>query len=269
MKNNGQNTNRRKGQEYWLSYSDMMAALLLMFILIMAVSLYQSIKSYEDKERSVDEKDQVLKAQAAKLDEQSKLLEVQKNELQSKKDQLSELNRSIGVKKDIIKRLNDVFMNSGLKVQVDGKTGAISFASSILFNFDSSELTPKGEDFLRQFVPRYSSVLLGDEFSHYIAEIIVEGHADPNGEYLYNLELSQMRALAVSSFFLDEKEKVVNGKTIRILRKILTSNGRSFSDPVYRADGKSVDMAASRRVVFKFRLQDEKMIEDMQRILEN
>ena len=37
------------GQTYWQSYSDMMAALLLMFILIMAFTLSQSLKLYEDK----------------------------------------------------------------------------------------------------------------------------------------------------------------------------------------------------------------------------
>ena len=46
-----------------------------------------------------------------------------------------------------------------------------------------------------------------------------------------------------------------------------TANGRSSSDPVLRADG-TEDMDASRRVVFKFRLTDEQMIEQLKAILE-
>ena len=43
-----------------------------------------------------------------------------------------------------------------------------------------------------------------------------------------------------------------------ILQQIVTVNGRSYSDPILNADG-SVNMDASRRVVFKFRLNDEEI----------
>ena len=42
-------------QEYWQSYSDMMAALLLMFILIMATTLYQSLSTFEQKNAELEE----------------------------------------------------------------------------------------------------------------------------------------------------------------------------------------------------------------------
>ena len=50
------------------------------------------------------------------------------------------------------------------------------------------------------------------------------------------------------------------------LQELLTAKGRSFSDPIYKADG-TVDMDASRRVEFKFRLKDSEMIQEMDRIL--
>ena len=52
-----------------------------------------------------------------------------------------------------------------------------------------------------------------------------------------------------------------------LLQEVLTVNGRSYADPVYRADG-TVDMDASRRVVFKFRMKDSEMIDQMSAILE-
>ena len=51
------------------------------------------------------------------------------------------------------------------------------------------------------------------------------------------------------------------------LQSIITANGRSYSDPVYAADG-TVDKEASRRVVFKFRMKDSEMIDQMSEILE-
>ena len=53
---------------------------------------------------------------------------------------------------------------------------------------------------------------------------------------------------------------------LTLLRSILTAKGRSYSDPIYGEDGK-IDMDASRRVEFKFRLKDSEMIDEMRDIL--
>ena len=64
--------------------------------------------------------------------------------------------------------------------------------------------------------------------------------------------------LSDSSLSKEQKEQ---------LRSVITANGRSFSNPVYDADGK-VDLEKSRRVEVKFRLKDEEMIQELQGILE-
>jgi chemotaxis protein MotB len=56
---------------------------------------------------------------------------------------------------------------------------------------------------------------------------------------------------------LEEKEK---------LRGMMTANGKSYSNPIYNADG-TVNMDASRRVEFKFRLKDEDMVNEILNIL--
>jgi len=63
-----------------------------------------------------------------------------------------------------------------------------------------------------------------------------------------------------------DDSQVLSKEELEAIRPILTANGRSYSDPVYDAIG-NVDMAASRRVEFKFRLTDEEMIEEMMNIL--
>ena len=62
------------------------------------------------------------------------------------------------------------------------------------------------------------------------------------------------------------KNQVLPKDQIERLQKIMTANGRSFSNPIYKEDG-TIDMDASRRVEFKFRLKDEEMVEEMVRIL--
>ena len=130
------------------------------------------------------------------------------------------------------------------------------------------DLKPEGKAVLKKFLPKYINVLLRDCFKEYIAEIIIEGHTDTNGSYLYNLKLSQDRALSVATFCLKDKNYLFSPSQTSELRKILTANGRSFSDPILNKNGKGIDMSASRRVEFKFRLKNEEMEKEMKRIYE-
>ena len=249
---------------YWQSYSDMMAALLLMFVLIMAFTLAQSLQTYEEKVQMQEEQQKKLAEQQKLLADQQEILSVQQEQLKIQQVQIDEL---IGVKTEIIEALNETFKGSNLRIDIDAQTGAISLDSSILFGFDSSELTKAGIAFLKDFLPLYISVLLGDEFRPYISEIIIEGHTDTDGRYMYNLNLSQKRAYSVAAYCLDEKTSFLPVDQVNELRGIMTANGKSFSNPIYNADG-SVDAERSRRVEIKFRLQDEEMIAQLQGILE-
>ena len=109
--------------------------------------------------------------------------------------------------------------------------------------------------------------LCGEEYENYVSEILIEGHTDSLGTYLDNLALSQQRALAVASYVLDDDYRGISARQKSRLREVVTANGRSFSDPVLDANGFE-DMDASRRVVFKFRLTDEQMIQQLKSILE-
>ena len=127
-------------------------------------------------------------------------------------------------------------------------------------------LKKSGEELLKKFVPKYIGVLTNKEFKEYVSEVIIEGHTDTQGDYLYNLELSQKRALSVSSYCLNAQNNVLSEKKIKGVREMITANGKSFSNPVLDADGKE-DQNASRRVEFLFRLKDEDMINEMSDVL--
>ncbi|MBS5509960.1 MAG: OmpA family protein [Clostridium sp.] len=234
---------------YWLSYSDMMAALLLVFVLIISFTMLQAKKQYEDRTKK-------LEIQEELIEEQQKIMS----------EQQEQLDRIIGVKSNLIEDLKKAFDGTDLKVSVDPQTGAITFDSSILFDVNMYDLKPSGEEFLEAFLPRYLNVLLQDEYKSYISEIIIEGHTDTNGTYMHNLELSQERALSVATFCLKDDTTILSPEERDSLRSIVTANGKSFSNPIYNADG-SVNLEASRRVEFKFRLKDEDMVNEMIKIL--
>lgn len=234
---------------YWLSYSDMMAALLLIFILIISFTILQSQTRYEEKENELLAQQELVAEQQEQLDEQQE-----------------QLDKLIGIRKELIEALKSEFDGTDLSVTVDSKTGSIALDSSILFDSGQYNLKSTGEELLKKFLPKYINVLTSKEFNDYISEIIIEGHTDTQGDYLYNLELSQKRALSVSSFCLDTNKEILSEKEITKLRKIVTANGKSFSNPVLDDNGKE-DQNASRRVEFLFRLKDEDMINEMSDIL--
>lgn len=310
--------NRRKtaayGEEsYWQSYSDMMAALLLMFILIIAITL----AIYKQKTIVLEETQTELEAasaelELAKIDLENYRLEIEDSkaelensliklqdaydeaamtkeeleaayleienaqaqlgvaykEIEDAKAELSftktELENIVGIRTDIIGELQTKFNNSSMKV--DPQNGSITFSSDVLFEYGKATLTKESQATLKEIIPMYLDVLLQDAYRDYIAEIIIEGHTDTSGSYQTNLELSTNRATSVAEFCLNKKNGL-NEKQIEQLQNLLTVNGRSYSDPVYKEGTDEIDMDASRRVEIKFRLKEDEMIDKIAEIL--
>ncbi|MEG2701397.1 MAG: OmpA family protein, partial [Clostridia bacterium] len=170
----------------------------------------------------------------------------------------------VGVRTEIIRDLSDAFANASLKASVDKNTGDIMLESAVFFDVGKNNIKDSGKALLEQFIPVYLGVLLRDEYANYLGEIIIEGHTDTQGTYLRNLELSQERALSVAGYCLQMNS--LTASQLEMLRSILTAKGRSYSDPIYASDG-AIDMDASRRVEFKFRLKDSEMIDEILGIL--
>ena len=240
---------KEENVSYWQSYSDMMAALLLIFVLVIAVAIV-ALNDYKEK---LAEQNEELLARQDLLEKQADEYLKLKEELEEKQ---AEIDKIIGVKQEIIEALNQEFSKEEI---------AIVFDASILYDRSKSELKGEGIQFLDRFLPIYIGVLFSSEFKDDIAEIIIEGHTDTDSGYMYNLGLSQDRALSVVEYCLSDSSLSKEQK--EQLRSVITANGRSFSNPVYDADGK-VNLTKSRRVEVKFRLKDEEMIQELQGILE-
>lgn len=303
----------------WRSYSDMMAGVLLLFVLIMCVTLFQAQKSYNesiqerddkialqeeytqqllDKQTALDEKegtiqnqDEQLKSQdeqlktqqekldeqqqqltalAAKLKEQEATLKSQQSALDTKtaqlKSQQEQIDQIIGVKAEVIEALKNEFSKNNINVDIDAQTGALTLEASVMFDYDQAELTDAGKQALEQILPIYCKVLLQDDYMKYLAEIIIDGYTDTDGDYAYNLELSQRRSLAVAQYLLDIQGEFLTADQSLDLQDYLTVNGHSMANPILDANG-NVDKEASRRVEVKFRLKDDEMIDELSKIM--
>lgn len=284
---------------FWQSYSDMMAALLLIFILIIAITLaiyrqkttdldltrqdlnlaQQNLEvAREDLEAyrlEIEKSNKELAASLARIQEASSQAAMTRAELEAAYLEIddaraelastrSELEDIVGIRTDIIGELQTKFDNSSMKV--DAQTGSITFSSDVLFEYNSSTLTDNSKQTLQEIIPMYLGVLLQDSYRSYVAEIIIEGHTDTIGSYQSNMVLSYQRADAVAQFCMEPRNGLAEDK-IAQLQRLLTVNGRSFSNPVYLNPSLDVNMDASRRVEIKFRLKEDEMIQKISDIL--
>ena len=332
---------------FWLSFSDLMSAIVLVFVLILFYCMYQYFdmlevktaellrqsglldeqqlalsqseedllatqQELEQKQAELEEQSQKLsEAEEASLAQQAKLLlqeqtlaeleaqlALQESKLAEQENQLAQqqaslnaailqqqatqqqletqqaqletqqqqLDKLVGVRADLIHDLISALEASNITGASVDDSGAIVFDSSMMFDTARYELKNVGKDFLDSFIPNYLSVLMSDQYSSYVSQIIIEGHTDTSGSFLTNMELSQNRAYAVLDYILSDEFTGITNAAKKRLEEIVTVNGRSYSDPIYRANGK-VDMAASRRVVIKFRMNDEEMVNQMLELL--
>lgn len=302
---------------HWISYSDMMASLLLVFVLAVVYSVYQYYSMLEIKTQQLNEqqaeldratitlvqreeeleaanvtlmgKQEELAAIQIQLDQQENDLHAAQDALKTQEEEQAQLQLQlaamqsvleaqkaemltyqrriddmIGVRSKIIQELSKALSAANVGASVDPATGDIILEGKVFFDSSRDTIREEGKDLLARFVPVYLGVLMRDEYADYVGEIIIEGHTDTAGSYLSNLRLSQNRALSVAEYCLQLPS--LSSKQVSQFQELLTAKGRSFSDPIYKADG-TVDMDASRRVEFKFRLKDSEMIQEMDRIL--
>lgn len=212
----------------WLSISDMMTGLMIIFLFISITFMIQVQKQQVEMNNIIKEYAEAKVKIYNALEEEFK-------------DDLSKWD-----------------------AKIEAKTLSIRFDEpEVLFHVGSSSITPKFKVILNDFFPRYIAVLSRPEFKELIQEIRIEGHTSSEwqGEkatmnsYFNNMKLSQDRTRSVLeySIMLPKVEK-----RQKWLIKKITANGLSFSNMIV-VDNKE-NAAKSRRVEFRIRTNaDEKM----------
>lgn len=220
--------NHTEDGEHWLSLSDMMSGLMVIFLFI-AITYMMNAKHEKDKVVEI-----AITYEKNKDIIYSRLLKEFKDDLDKWNAEIDKDNLSFRFK-----------------------------APDILFDIGKSGLKPPFKDILNSFFPRYINVL--KDYAQEIEEIRIEGHTSldwagdsysADESYFKNMALSQERTRATLEYCLSLSQ--ISEKRIWI-KSVLTANGLSSSKLIYKED-KTEDAARSRRVEFRVRTNAEQQI---------
>lgn len=158
------------------------------------------------------------------------------------------LEEVIEYKDMLIEAVEELSERTDIKIDVDNKTGIVTFDADILFDFDKSELKEESKANIDKFMNVYS-VVLDTGFDAFISTLVFEGHTDSNGGDTINIPLSEDRANAVKDYVISDECGLTDEQKAKFESK-LQAVGCGSERLVY-VDGKE-DAAASRRVTFRF-----------------
>jgi len=209
-----------------------------------------------DINQTVENKDKKLLILLNALDERETKYDGLIEKLQSQKAKIKSLT---GIKLKVVAALKEEL---GDKVAIDKNSGSLRVSSSILFDKGSAVLKEGAKIELKKVFEEYIGALVTNpKIKPHLDKIIIEGHTDSDGGYLYNLDLSQRRAFAVMNYLLSlDFAKKHN------IKPLMIASGRAYLDAIQVNSIEDKD--ASRRIEIKFRLKNEDAMHEIEKVLD-
>lgn len=180
---------------FWISYADLMTALMVLFLVVMAVALLAVTKTVTQREREEEQ---------LRLDIQT-----------------------------LLDRFEAVARQERFKgITIDRTRHVVDFGSRAQFPFAKSTLTAEQQKLLRAFVPAILDKANDDLGKRVLKEIVVDGFTDKKGSYLSNLDLSLQRSERVLCALFARPgvdEQAMTPEQLEMTRALFVVGGYSFN----------------------------------------
>lgn len=208
-------------EEHWVSVSDLMGGLMMVFLLIAVIYMVQ------------------LEIESRKIKDVAILYDRLRTQLYQ----------------DLLAEFGDDLPRWG--AELDPDLSLRFYNPDLLFERGEADINVAFAGILADFFPRYVAILTREKYRNDILEVRIEGHTSSDwgkgtavdDAYIRNMALSQARTRSAVAFVL-ALPTVASEKGWLIQH--LTANGLSSSKPV-RTEAGSEDDARSRRVEFRVR----------------
>ena len=176
---------------FWISFADLMTALMVLFLVVMSVALLAVTKTVSERERKQE------------INKRNIELLLDKFETAAKRHE--------GI---VIRRSRYV----------------IDFGQRARFEFGKWGLKPEQEEVLRRFVPEVLHLANDDLGKSVLKRVVVEGYTDKTGTYLSNLNLSLLRSQKVlCAMFSKAGPTLLTDEQMKQVRSLFFVGGYSFN----------------------------------------
>ncbi|MFA6014188.1 MAG: flagellar motor protein MotB [Gallionellaceae bacterium] len=151
--------NKDEGEKpFWISFADLMSALMVMFLLVMSVALLAVTNDISEADRNKAKREQEIEQLLLKIEKAAE---------------------------------------NHPGIVVDKNRGVIDFGERARFETGSSLLSVDQAQYLSQFTAEILGIAQEDIGKRWLKRIVAEGFADQRGDYLLNLNLSLQRSQRV------------------------------------------------------------------------
>lgn len=184
---------REDGEKpFWISFSDLMTALMVLFLVAMAVALMAVTQGLQQIKKESEERDKTIESCVSDVAALTKL---------------------------------DEFKG----VTVRGHS--IDFGTLVQFQDREHRFEKPGDErFVRQFVPRVLEIARSDKCDKWLKRVVVEGFASKTGDYLFNLNLSYQRSQRVLCALLNtQAADALSVRDRALIQTLFLAGGSSFN----------------------------------------
>ncbi|MGE4450772.1 OmpA/MotB family protein [Castellaniella sp.] len=187
---------KRGGREeaekpFWISFSDLMTALMVLFLVVMGVALLAVTKTVTEQEQKEAQHQENIDLILQRFEDAAKKYE-------------------------------------GISVHKDRHV--IDFGERAQFAFGDWRLTAEKEQLLRKFVPEILRLANDDLGKNILKRIVIEGYTDKTGSYLANLNLSLQRSQKVlCTMFATTGLNLLDNSQKEEVRNLFFVGGYSFN----------------------------------------
>lgn len=215
-------------EDHWISLSDMMTSLMIVFLLISVIYMI-------------------------KVQDSVRVPQIYKETMQG---------LSKALNKEFEKDLK------GWGAVIDKDLTIRFQQPDITFDRNSANLKLEFKKILDDFFPRYINIMMSNNFINNIEEIRIEGHTSSEGNYFNNMELSQDRSRTALEYIMSSSNINLTLDQKEWLKKHFRAIGYSSAKPLNKdgftlQEEEKEDFKKSRRVEFRVRTNIEDKVAEI------
>lgn len=203
---------------FWISYADLMTASMIVFLIVAAVTVV------------------IMKTQLDLLGDAGRKVHERQVEIERFSNMVKDKSRE---------------MTPPPRVSTIRDTVRVDLGSAVNFVSGSSDISPAGKEFLREYIPKLLAVANTELGQKWLKRIVVEGFTDTDGSYLFNLDLSLQRSRKVVCALFEQREEAPEATDHTMTKEELSQIRDLFLVGGYSFNSMQSSKAKSRRVELK------------------